>query len=86
MRNQTTSSAIQMEEIGFEKEWKEWDTDSIVQEACERVFGSEFTGWCKPRLRNGMARRHTRNYKRSHPTKSLPGRNLLYFPGAESTE
>ena len=42
MRNQTTSSAIQMEEIGFEKEW---DTDSIVQEACERVFGSEFTGW-----------------------------------------
>ena len=24
---------------------KEWDTDSIVKEACERVFGSEFTGW-----------------------------------------
>ena len=45
MRNQTPSSAIQMEEIGFEKEWKEWDTDSIVQEACERVFGFGFTGW-----------------------------------------
>ena len=29
----------------IKKEWKEWDTDSIVQEACERVFGSEFTGW-----------------------------------------
>ena len=24
---------------------KEWDTDSIVKEACKRVFGSEFTGW-----------------------------------------
>lgn len=24
---------------------KEWDTDSSVQEACKRVFGSEFTGW-----------------------------------------
>ena len=29
----------------IKKEWKEWDTDSIVQEACKRVFGSEFTGW-----------------------------------------
>ena len=45
MRDQTTLSAMQMEGIRFEKEWKEWDTDSIVKEACERVFGSEFTGW-----------------------------------------
>ena len=45
MRDQTTLSAMQMEGIRFEKEWKEWDTDSIVKEACERVFGSGITGW-----------------------------------------
>ncbi|MGN0513061.1 MAG: hypothetical protein ACI4GD_02190 [Lachnospiraceae bacterium] len=27
------------------KKWKEWDTDSFLQEACERVFGSGFSRW-----------------------------------------
>ena len=28
-----------IEEI--KEEWGEWDTDSVVEEACERVFGSD---------------------------------------------